>query len=210
MNRKTPVKGNYAFIDSQNLNLGVRSLGWKVDYKKLRLFLKNKYNIEQAFMFIGFVANNQKLYTSLQHAGFILIFKPTIRYFIDGVETFKGNVDAELVLHAAAIEYDNYNKAVIVTADGDFTCLVEFLSEKNKLLKIITPSDKYSQLLQPYKDYIDKIGQFKNSLKYQKSQTRRSVETLGLSGNNGDTNSIIQKNKINSKIKTRKSNRGKK
>jgi len=184
------TKSNYAFIDSQNLNLGVRSLGWKIDYKKFRLFLKNKYNVEQAFMFIGFVANNQKLYTSLQHAGFVLIFKPTVRYFVNGRETVKGNVDAELVLHAAAIEYDNYDQAVIVTADGDFACLVEFLFEKNKLCKLITPTDQYSQLLQPFKDNIDKIGQFKKALMHQKSQTRRSVETLGLSGN-GDTNTII-------------------
>jgi len=55
MNAKSSI---YAFIDSQNLNLGVRSLGWRIDYKKLRLYLKNKYNVERAFMFIGLVSNN--------------------------------------------------------------------------------------------------------------------------------------------------------
>jgi hypothetical protein len=89
--------GSYAFIDSQNLNLGVRSLGWQIDYRKLRLYLKNKYGVDRAFIFIGLVNNNQKLYTYLQAAGFILIFKPTVRYFEDGKETVKGNVDAESV-----------------------------------------------------------------------------------------------------------------
>jgi hypothetical protein len=28
---------NYAFIDGNNLYLGVRSQGWKLDYKKFRL-----------------------------------------------------------------------------------------------------------------------------------------------------------------------------
>jgi hypothetical protein len=79
----------YAFIDSQNLNLGVRSMGWQIDYKKFRLYLKNKYSVEQAFMFIGMVSGNQKLYTQLQAAGFILIFKPTVRYFENGKETLK-------------------------------------------------------------------------------------------------------------------------
>lgn len=51
-------KTNYAFIDSQNLNLGVRSQGWRIDYKRFRLYLKNKYNIKQAFMFIGMVNSN--------------------------------------------------------------------------------------------------------------------------------------------------------
>lgn len=142
-------KPNYAFIDSQNLNLGVRSLGWKLDYKKLRLYLRNKFNIDKAFMFIGLVANNQGLYTELQQAGFILIFKPTVRYFENGKETVKGNVDAELALHSAAIQFDNYDKAIIISGDGDFACLVEYLIEKNKLLHIFTPNALYSKLLKP-------------------------------------------------------------
>ena len=159
----------YAFIDSQNLNLGIRSLGWQIDYKKFRLYLKNKYNVDRAFIFIGMVNNNQKLYTTLQAAGFILIFKPTVRYFENGKETVKGNVDAELVLHASAIEYSNYDKAIIVSGDGDFACLAEFLSEKEKLLHIFTPNSRYSKLLKPYSKYIVKLGRLKPSLEYQKT-----------------------------------------
>lgn len=188
--KRQPV--NYAFIDSQNLNLGVRSLGWRLDYRKLRLYLKNKHNIEQAFMFIGLVQNNQKLYTHLQKAGFILVFKPTIRYFENGKETVKGNVDAELVLHAAAIQYANYDKAIIISGDGDFACLVEFLEEKDKLLHVFTPNAKYSQLLKPFAQHVIRIDQLRASLEYQKSQHQRSVETLGLSGN-GDTVNVAKK-----------------
>lgn len=187
-------KPNYAFIDSQNLHLGVKSLGWKVDYKKLRLYLTNKYKVEKAFIFIGMVANNQKLYTQLQSAGFIMVFKPTVQYFENGKQTVKGNVDAELVLHAAAIEYKNYDKAVIITGDGDFACLVSYLEENEKLLKVITPTHKYSKLLQPFRSYIVKAGQLKNSIRYQKNQTRRSVETLSVSGS-GDKKSITNKRK---------------
>ena len=158
---------NYAFIDSQNLNLGVRSLGWMIDYRKFRLYLKNKYNISQAFMFIGLVANNQKLYTLLQEAGFILIFKPTVQYFENGRQTVKGNVDAELVLHAAAIQYDNYDKAIIVSGDGDFACLAEFLYENDKLLHIFTPNDKYSKLLKPFSKYVVRIDRLRTAIEYR-------------------------------------------
>ena len=197
---------NYAFIDSQNLNLGVRSLGWKLDYRKLRLFLKNKYNIDKAFMFIGMVANNQPLYTELQSAGFILVFKPTVQYFVNGKATVKGNVDAELVLHAAAIEYKNYDKAIIISGDGDFACLVQYLEQHDKLLHLMTPSQKYSQLLRPYASYIVQISKLKNKLSKQKSQHRRSVETLGVSGN-GDRSNIAErvvnvKGKSSKKTKT--------
>lgn len=156
--------GNFAFIDSQNLNLGVRSLGWRVDYRKFRLYLRNKYDIREAYMFIGLVTSNQNLYTELQKARFILIFKPTVRYFVNGKETVKGNVDAELVLHAAAIQFPNYDKAVIVSGDGDFACLIEFLLGRGKLLKLLTPNGTYSKLLAQFDEHIvhiDKsIGSF--------------------------------------------------
>jgi len=159
----------YAFIDSQNLNLGVRTMGWQIDYKKFRLYLRNKYGVDRAFMFIGLVTNNEKLYTQLQAAGFILIFKPTVRYFENGEEAVKGNVDAELVLHAAAIEYGNYDKSIIVSGDGDFACLIQFLEDNDKLLHVFTPNSKYSKLLRPYSKYIVELSQLKTSLKYQKT-----------------------------------------
>ena len=120
-------------------------------------------------MFIGLVANNQKLYTQLQAAGFILIFKPTVRYFENGKQTVKGNVDAELVLHAAAIEYPNFDKAIIVSGDGDFACLLQFLEDNSKLLHVFTPNSKYSKLLRPFSKYIVEVSQLKSSLRYQKT-----------------------------------------
>lgn len=120
-------------------------------------------------MFIGLVSNNQKLYTQLQSAGFILIFKPTVRYFENGKETVKGNVDAELVLHAAAIEYARYDKAIVISSDGDFACLLEFLVDNDKLLHVFTPNKKYSKLLKPYSKYIVELGKLKNALGYKKT-----------------------------------------
>lgn len=198
----------YAFIDSQNLNLGVQSQGWKIDYKKFRLYLKNKYNVEQAFVFIGLVRGNDELYKQLQRAGFILIFKPTVRYFENGKQTVKGNVDAELVLHAAAIEYENYDKAIIVSGDGDFACLIEYLSKKHKLSHVFAPSKKYSKLLEPNGRYIVHMWRLRKILEYKKDRHQRSVETLGLSGH-GDTIKIVANNskKVNA---NRTSRRGKK
>ena len=142
---------NFAFIDSQNLHLGIKSLGWKLDYRKFRLFLKNKYGVSKAFLFVGYLPNNQTLYANLQQAGYILIFKPVVFFNNSfGQPTAKGNVDAELVLHAAAIQYQKYDKAIIVTNDGDFTCLLEYLETQNKLEKILAPNKRYSRLFKPY------------------------------------------------------------
>ncbi len=160
---------NYAFIDSQNLNLGVRSAGWLIDYNSFRLYLSHKYSVTKAFIFIGHVEDNQELYDELSSAGFIMVFKPTVRYIEDGKETVKGNVDAELVLHAAAVEYHNYDKAIIVSGDGDFSCLVDFLAQNDKLLHILTPTQRYSTLLKPFAKYIVQIQSLKNSIRFKKT-----------------------------------------
>lgn len=153
----------YAFIDSQNLNLGVRSLGWKLDFKRFRKYLTDKYQVEKAFLFIGYIPDNQSLYTYLQQAGYIVIFKPTIQGKKKGAINTKGNIDAELVLHAM-LEYPNYNKAIIVSGDGDFYCLVEYLEKNKKLEKIIVPNRKYSSLLRKFSSRIVFVDFFKNKV----------------------------------------------
>lgn len=151
----------YAFIDSQNLNLGTSKdiyrgkkriyKGWKLDFAKFRRYLSDKFRVKKAFLFIGYIKQNQKLYNQLRSYGYELIFKPTVK---DNQGKPKGNIDAELVLHAAAIEYQKYNKAVIVSGDGDFYCLHEYLEKNKKLLRIIIPNEKSeSSLLRPFQRY---------------------------------------------------------
>ena len=129
-------ENNYAFIDAQNLNLGVRELGWQLDNRRFRVYLQHKYHVTKAYLFIGYLPQNANLYRSLQEAGYVLIFKPVLEKKSGAV---KGNVDAELVLHAMIL-YPNYDKAVVVTSDGDFACLVEYLSGKGKLKVVLGPS----------------------------------------------------------------------
>jgi len=135
----------YAFIDSQNLNLGVLSQGGKLDFRKFREYLKLTHNVTKAFLFIGYVEENKILYDYLKHSGYICVFKKIIEYKDKEIAT-KGNIDADLVLHTM-IEFPHYDKAIIVSGDGDFYPLIEHLKKKNKLLKVITPNKKYSSLL---------------------------------------------------------------
>lgn len=209
----------YAFIDSQNLNLGVQSQGWRLDFKKFRLYLKNKYHVEKAYLFIGLIPGNEELYAHLSSVGYELVFKPTVSYDVDGTKTHKGNVDAELVLYAAAKTYRTYDKAIIVSGDGDFKCLVEYLIENRKLLHVMTPNRSFSKLLREYLKHIVQIDKLRGSLEYKKRQPVRSVETLGKAGNlsrssgrsetlglpkHGDTLNVAKKHKkSNSKRESR-------
>ncbi len=158
-------QNNYAFIDSQNLNLSIRSQGWVLDFGKFRQYLRDKYGIAKAFLFIGYIYENQDLYTGLQKDGFILVFKPTLELPNGKV---KGNVDAELVLHTL-IEYNNYNKALIVTGDGDFYCLVDYLRKNNKLLKLMIPNkNSYSSLFRKMMTHIAFMNDLRSKLEYGK------------------------------------------
>ncbi|MBW3568508.1 NYN domain-containing protein [Candidatus Parcubacteria bacterium] len=169
---KKPSKYNYAFIDSQNLNLGIKSQGWTLDFRKFRLYLKNKYNVQTAYLFIGMMAGNESMYDKLQGMGYRLIFKPTTEYKVDGAVKVKGNVDAELVLYAAGKVFNEYEKAIIVSGDGDFHCLVEYLLEEEKLLKLLTPNKHYSGLLRKFNDQIVRIDLLKHSLELKKTKIR--------------------------------------
>ena len=165
-------ENNYAFVDSQNLNLSIRALGWKLDFRRFFVHLREKYGVTKAFLFIGYIEGNNDLYTSLQKAGFICIFKPTLEYK-DG--TTKGNCDAELVLQVM-IEYPNYSKAVIVTGDGDFYCLVKYLIEKEKLEALIIPNRfKFSALLRfkVCRPYLRFMNDLREKLEYKKKRPHK-------------------------------------
>lgn len=168
------LQNNFAFIDSQNLNLGTSKdiykgtkkiySGWKLDFKKFRRYLSDKFRVNKAFLFIGFIKENRKLYSDLESFGYKLVYKPTVK---DGEGKPKGNVDTELVLHAAAIQFNNYDKAVIVSGDGDFTCLHEYLEKKGKLLKIIIPNIKNESSL------LRRFQKHKIFLEYEKHKLKK-------------------------------------
>ncbi len=187
-------KGNYAFIDSQNLNLGVQKIGWKMDWAKFREWLRAEYNVEQAFMFIGYMPDNESLYEQMYAHGFLVVLKPTVdikpsqmkaaEKVTDqkvghkpgentGAKTeeseksqVKGNIDADLVLYAMK-ELPNYDKAVIVSGDGDFFSLIEYLRDEKRLLKVLAPNRRFSTLLQGFDTYIEGIDQHRSELAYR-------------------------------------------
>lgn len=163
-------ENNYAFIDSQNLNLNIRNQGWILDFAYFRVYLRDKFFVNKAFLFIGYVEGNKKLYNFLTCVGYVCIFKPTLGYK-DG--STKGNCDAELVLQTM-IEYSNFNKAVIVTGDGDFHCLVRYFYEKKKLKALLIPNRyKYSALLKfrIFRPYLRFMNDLKDKLEYKKEKT---------------------------------------
>lgn len=163
----------YAFIDSQNLNVSVQKYGWKMNWKKFRKFLTDKYGVNMAFMFIGYVPEHEDIYEKMHEAGYAVVLKPTFDMSrprpedVNGKsdKPVKGNIDADLVLWAMK-EMSSYDKAVIVSGDGDFFALIEYLDQQGKLLKILTPTGQYSSLFHQFENYIERLDNHRRELAY--------------------------------------------
>ncbi len=129
---------NIAYIDAANLHNGNRDLEWRLDYRRFRVWLREKYSVKMAYLFIGLIPKFTDLYKSLQEYGYTLVFKEVI---YDKEGKAKGNCDADLVLQSVRDAYeDNCEKVVLVTSDGDYASLVKFLIEKEKFKTIISPN----------------------------------------------------------------------
>ena len=164
-------ENNFAYIDGANLHKGIQELGWELDYRRFRIWLKDRYQVKIAYLFIGLIPKNNLLYQHLQEAGFILVFKETT---YDSSGKVKGNCDAELVLNAVRDFYENkFDNVILVTGDGDFACLANFFLEKKRLRLIISPdSKKCSYLLRRIQVAIT----FLNGLKVRLGYKRKSPQ----------------------------------
>lgn len=139
---------NIAFIDGQNLHLGIKECGWSIDHKKFRTYLYDKYRVTEAYYFLGFVSTGeQDLYDKLQKAGFILSFREHSSALRGNK---KGNVDSDIVfgiMKKLIEDGDKFGKIVLVSGDGDYKKVVDFLIKKKKFEKVLFPNRKFASSL---------------------------------------------------------------
>lgn len=142
---------NIAYIDGQNLHLGTtkREPSWEVDLARFRVFLEERYSVKKAYFYLGYVQDGdvyQRLYEEIQSAGFILVFREH-NSAMKG--TKKGNVDSDIIFSIMKRVYrqEDFDKVILVSGDGDYKQLVDFLIEENKFEKILFPKQKYASSL---------------------------------------------------------------
>lgn len=156
---------NIAFIDGQNLYMGTakREIDpWTIDLKRFRVYLAEKYSVATAFYHLGYIQDTDKaheLYEKIQNAGFIIVFK---KHLEGMVGSKKGNVDSDIIFYAMKKIYkkEDFDKVVLVSGDGDYKLLVEFLIEEKRFKKILFPNRKFASSLYrgmgwEFFDYLD-------------------------------------------------------
>ncbi|MFM2414807.1 MAG: hypothetical protein RI911_500 [Candidatus Parcubacteria bacterium] len=156
-----------AFIDGQNLHLGTKEESWTVDLARFRVYLKDKYAVTEAYYFLGYVRDDvttQTLYTTIQKAGFILIFK---EHSASMYGQKKGNVDTDIVFEMFRHLIDDREQPhiVLVSGDGDYKKVVDYLISKKLFKKILFPNKKYASSLYKklgaeYYDYLHNVRSY--------------------------------------------------
>ena len=127
------------YIDGNNLYRSSKDLGFEIDYRKFGVWLRQKFEVSESYLFIGYIPDKTEFYDYLNRCGFILVFKQTISVN----KVVKGNCDAELVLKVVSDFYKkNFDSCIILTGDGDFGCLIEFLAQ-NLVLTVLIAPNKY-------------------------------------------------------------------
>lgn len=163
-------KPNIAFIDGQNLRFGTTKCSncakklrvelkdikfadcncgsaWEVNLTKFRVYLKENYNVSEAYYLLGNLQdNNAELYKNIQKAGFILVFK---EHHNKAKSNKKGNVDADLVFEVMKNLLDNkeFSRVVLVSGDGDYKKLVNYLILKKRFKKVLFPNKQFASSL---------------------------------------------------------------
>ena len=159
---------NYAFIDGQNLYRGTKKNPndpWAIDFYKLRIYLRDKYKVLYAYYHMGFKRdddNSKKLYEELQKAGYIVDWKEHNEKMYSEK---KGNIDTDLVFKIMEKIYykEIKGKVILISGDGDYKKLVDFLIREDKFEKILLPpqySSLYKSLGNKYYDYINNIKSY--------------------------------------------------
>lgn len=158
-------ENNLAFVDGQNLHLGTKQENWKVDLAKFRVYLRDKYAVSEAYYFLGYVhEDNEDLYNTIQKAGFIVVFK---EHHLKLLAQKKGNVDTDIVFEIMKNVVDNkeFDKIVLVSGDGDYKKLVDYLIKKNKFKKVLFPNKKFASSLykkigSEFFDYLENLKKY--------------------------------------------------
>ena len=142
---------NIAYIDGQNLYMGTAKSEprWIIDLARFRIYLDRKYDVGRAYYYLGYVQEGddiEKLYETIQAAGFILVFREHNSAMLGKK---KGNVDADIIFSIMKRVYlkERFNKVVLVSGDGDYKMLVDFMIEQGKFEKILFPNRRYRSSL---------------------------------------------------------------
>lgn len=171
----------FAFIDAANLFYGgVKSLGWRIDYQKLLVYLQGKYSAEKIFYFAGVDGNESRLrfYKKLENFGYQLCLKPVKEYIeTDGWIRRKANCDVELTFYLMK-QIHNYQRVILLSGDADFLMVLEHLHSIGKEVIILARRERTAKELRMFaKGSFCDFTRLENQLRFRE-KNREDVRNI--------------------------------
>lgn len=153
----------YVFVDASNLWQAQKSKKKMFDYRKLKLFLKEKFDaVEiQIFYYTAYPAEGtrdysldgkHKFFTYLKKGLGFTVRKKELKRIVtvhcdtgDSIQE-KGNMDVELTIDVIH-HMKKYDIAVLFTGDSDFLALISYVMNGGKRVYIFSSKNNVSQEL---------------------------------------------------------------
>jgi len=146
------------FIDAANIFYSQRTLGWRISYERIYMYLKKECDLVSIFVYTATDETRpeqEKFTTMLKRSGFVVRTKPVKKIRIaQGVYQWKGDFDIELTLDML----DNiarYDTAVLMSGDSDFAPVVDRVKAAGKRIIIMSVKGHVSRELLERAKYIN-------------------------------------------------------
>lgn len=161
------VKGKvYLFIDASNIFYSQQTLGWRVDYQKLKKYLEKECDLKGLYFYTGKIGQNHKQQRFLEK---MILYGYQIRTkevkmikVTPNIYERKGDLDAELIIDALK-HIDDFDTCILMSGDSDFAPLVDELKERGKWVIVMSTRGHISKELLDRAKYID-LRKLKNEI----------------------------------------------
>lgn len=152
------VKGRvYVFIDAANILYSQQTLGWRVDYKKLKEYFEKECDLHAIYFYTGRVGENNKqnaFLKKLEHMGYIVKAKEVKRIKVSkSAYEWKGNLDVELTIDVLG-NINNFDTLILMSGDSDFAPLLDVVKAQHKRTLVMSTKGHISKELLDRAKYI--------------------------------------------------------
>lgn len=145
------VMGRVAvFIDASNILYSQKTLGWKVDYLKLKKHFSQECDLCHIAFYTGKVGSHDKQASFLKKLldNGIGVVSKDVKFIKTegGLIITKGNLDVEIALDCFRAR-DNFDTLVLFSGDSDFAYLIDLLKELGKRVIVVSTRNHISREL---------------------------------------------------------------
>ena len=153
------VKGKACvFIDAANILYSQQTLGWRVDYKKLKEYFESECDLRAIYFYTGRVGADNKqnsFIKKLEKFGYIVKAKEVKRIKISkNAYEWKGNLDVELTIDVLG-NINNFDTLILMSGDSDFAPLLDAVKIQGKRTLVMSTKGHISKELLDRAKYIN-------------------------------------------------------